>query len=168
MCLAPADETTHFVCAPDEQQQQHQRQTVISDMQTQPVSSHGCTRDVPGRADGDDDVEFANGAHEEKVTAAAHQAALRHEALVEGHRPVYDPDDVPKGFIAVRDQLYRKIEVKGKGGGGKVYKVCHKDDESSIWAIKKIKLGESGSLLCREGERDGRIVFLCYISILLS
>jgi hypothetical protein len=30
---------------------------------------------------------------------------------------------VPKGFIAVRDTLYKKIEVKGKGGGGKVYKV---------------------------------------------
>jgi len=42
---------------------------------------------------------------------------------VEGHRPVYHADDVPKGFIAVRDVLYRKIEVKGKGGGGKVYKV---------------------------------------------
>jgi len=36
----------------------------------------------------------------------------------------YFTENVDKGYIAVRNQLYRKIEVKGKGGGGKVYKVC--------------------------------------------
>ena len=45
-------------------------------------------------------------------------------------------------YIAVGAELYKKIEVVGKGGGGKVYKVSLKDDDTSVWAIKKIKLDD--------------------------
>lgn len=141
-CPTPADETTRFVCARDDQQQQP---TATSDMPTQPVPSRSsCTQDPSGPSDGDADVEFPGGmTGDDNAAAASHVLGGRHEAVVEGHRPVLAPHEVPKGFIAVRDQLYKKIEVKGKGGGGKVYKVCLKDDESSIWAIKKIKLGKA-------------------------
>ena len=46
-------------------------------------------------------------------------------------------------------QIYKKIEVKGKGGGGKVYKVHVQGSPQSIWAIKKVKL-EIGNEELRE------------------
>ena len=42
-----------------------------------------------------------------------------------------------------------------------MYKVCHKDDESSIWAIKKIKLGESGSVPGVENEKGTDVWPFC-------
>ena len=67
-------------------------------------------------------------------------AEARQRALCLGHLAQFPPDSVPKGHIAVCGQLYKKVEVKGKGGGGKVYKVHRVEDEESVWAIKKIKL----------------------------
>jgi serine/threonine protein kinase len=60
--------------------------------------------------------------------------------LLEGHRQQMDPDEVKKGYLAVVDKLYKKISVMGKGGGGKVYKVHAAEDESQVFAVKKIKL----------------------------
>ena len=67
-------------------------------------------------------------------------AASRRKALCLGHLAQIPPESVPKGHIAVCGQVYKKVEVKGKGGGGKVYKVHRVEDEESVWAIKKIKL----------------------------
>jgi len=64
----------------------------------------------------------------------------RQVALCKGHTAQFTDEQVPKGHIAVCDKIYKKIEVKGKGGGGKVYKVHLKENPESIWAIKKIKL----------------------------
>jgi hypothetical protein len=67
-------------------------------------------------------------------------AEARRRALCLGHLAQFPPESVPKGHIAVCGQIYKKVEVKGKGGGGKVYKVHRVEDEESVWAIKKIKL----------------------------
>ncbi|EKX48338.1 hypothetical protein GUITHDRAFT_136848 [Guillardia theta CCMP2712] len=67
--------------------------------------------------------------------------------------------EVPKGYISVNSKLYKKIEVKGKGGGGKVYKVHLKDDPNSIWAIKKIKL---------EGDEELRVSVQNEIDLLIA
>jgi hypothetical protein len=45
--------------------------------------------------------------------------------------------------------VYKKVEVKGKGGGGKVYKVHVMGNPQCIWAIKKVKL-EIGNEELRE------------------
>lgn len=140
-----SEDTTQFLGANSNAPPQQLLADNLCDMQTQPV--------LPA-SDG-----HAADSHDAQEQAHRAEALPRHAALVEGHRPHFSPGEVPKGFIAVRDTLYRKIEVKGKGGGGKVYKVCLKDDESSIFAIKKIKL---------DGDEDLRACVLNEIELLVA
>ena len=109
---------------------------VLSEMQTQHGGSGGgCVGSCIGEEE-----------EEEQEAAVRREALPRHEALMDGHRPQIPAGEVPKGFIAVCDKLYKKIDVIGKGGGGKVYKVSLEDDDKSVWAIKKIKLEEDQEL----------------------
>ena len=116
-----------------------EEQELLAEMQTQPL---GMARQGVAEQAGAHTMLGHEGGEGAAEAAAQCPVQARHEALLAGHGPVLAADDVPKGYIAVGAELYKKIEVVGKGGGGKVYKVSLKDDDTSIWAIKKIKLDD--------------------------
>lgn len=122
LSLVMSDQTTK----PHEPHHQSQAPCSMADEPTQPL-----------RRDQEEDLDLF---FDDMASQSTGSKEERQMALRKGHTAQFADEDVPKGHIAVCNKIYKKIEVKGKGGGGKVYKVHVKDHPESIWAIKKIKL----------------------------